>query len=267
MHHIRRGVGRPLLLIHGLGASALTWEPLLEELSRHHEVIAVDLPGFGETPPLGGEVTLAALTDSLEAFIAEQRLEAVATVGSSLGARLALELARRRVTGPTVALDPGGFWNRPERRMFATSVAASQRLLKLLEPWIPRIAASAAARTALLGQFSAAPWRLSERLAQREMCSLARSPSFTAALGALLHGERQAGMIGGAARAPIAIGWGCRDHVTFARQALRAAEQFPDAEVHWFEHAGHFPHWDDPAETVRLILETVRVAAPVAAGA
>jgi pimeloyl-ACP methyl ester carboxylesterase len=267
MHHIRRGTGRPLLLIHGLGASSLTWEPVWEELSRHHEVIAVDLPGFGETPALGGEVTVATLADSLQAFIAEQRLQGVATVGSSLGARLALELARRRVTGATVALDPGGFWNRLERRMFATSVGASQRVMKALEPWMPRIAASAAARTALLGQFSAAPWRLSERLALREMCSLARSPSFTVALRDLLHGERQRGMIGGAARGPIAIGWGRRDRVTFARQALRAAEQFPDAEVHWFEHAGHFPHWDDPAETVRLILETVRCAPPVAAGA
>ena len=30
---------------------------------------------------------------------------------------------------------------------------------------------------------------------------------------------------------------------------------FPDARLHWFERCGHFPHWDAPQETVRLILD------------
>ena len=30
---------------------------------------------------------------------------------------------------------------------------------------------------------------------------------------------------------------------------------FPDAELHWFERCGHFPFWDQPSETVKLILE------------
>lgn len=49
MHHVRTGSGPPLLLVHGLGSSLRNWDPVLDELSPRREVIAVDLPGFGQT--------------------------------------------------------------------------------------------------------------------------------------------------------------------------------------------------------------------------
>ena len=72
LNHVRRGSGSPLLLVHGLGAGWRSWTPLIEELAEHREVIAVDLPGFGETPPLTGKVSIATLTDSVADFIREQ---------------------------------------------------------------------------------------------------------------------------------------------------------------------------------------------------
>jgi pimeloyl-ACP methyl ester carboxylesterase len=47
--HDRRGSGPPLVLLHGLGSRRQVWDPLLTELTRHYEVITVDLPGFGES--------------------------------------------------------------------------------------------------------------------------------------------------------------------------------------------------------------------------
>jgi pimeloyl-ACP methyl ester carboxylesterase len=54
---------------------------------------------------------------------------------------------------------------------------------------------------------------------------------------------------------PVVIGWGRLDRICPPRQADRAQSQFPDARLHWFDRCGHFPHWDRPAETARLILE------------
>jgi pimeloyl-ACP methyl ester carboxylesterase len=54
----------------------------------------------------------------------------------------------------------------------------------------------------------------------------------------------------------MAIGWGRQDRVTLPRQAWRAQAAFPSARLHWFERCGHFPHWDQPAATVRLIEDT-----------
>lgn len=59
LNFIRRGSGSPLLLVHGLGAGWRSWTPILDRLAEHREVIAVDLPGFGHTPPLPGEVSIA----------------------------------------------------------------------------------------------------------------------------------------------------------------------------------------------------------------
>ena len=64
LHHVRRGTGSPLLLVHGLGAGLRSWDPIVDQLAQQREVIAVDLPGFGETPPLSGEVSIATLTDA-----------------------------------------------------------------------------------------------------------------------------------------------------------------------------------------------------------
>jgi pimeloyl-ACP methyl ester carboxylesterase len=121
----RRGSGPPLLLVHGLGASWPSWSPVLDELARHRQIVAIDLPGFGGSDPLPVGVTFAGLTDAVAEFISSEGLDGVDTVGSSMGARIVLELARRGVGGDTVALNPGGFWSRGELRYFSTSLRAS----------------------------------------------------------------------------------------------------------------------------------------------
>ena len=74
MHTIRKGSGKPLLLVHGPGCSARSWDPVLAALSAQREVIAVDLPGFGEAPALAGPVTVATLTDAVEKFVSRAAL-------------------------------------------------------------------------------------------------------------------------------------------------------------------------------------------------
>lgn len=256
LRHVRRGSGKPLVLVHGLGGSRRSWDTIIDALVAQREVIAVDLPGFGDTPPLAGEVTVATLADALVDFLHEHELRGVDVVGSSMGARLVLELARRGEVGATVALDPGGFWSDGERRVFAASLAASIRLVRLLHPLMPALTRSAVGRTVLFAQLSARPWRLSADVMLAEMRSYAAAPSFDSTLRALVHGPLQEGMRAGSARGPIVLGWGKRDLVTLPRQARRARERFPDARVVWFEGSGHFPHWDAPEETTRLILDT-----------
>ncbi|HEX5857607.1 MAG TPA: alpha/beta fold hydrolase [Microbacterium sp.] len=270
MHHVRQGKGRPLLLVHGLGGSHGSWETITSKLAGEREVIAVDLPGFGATPPLPGSPSIAAMADVLEGFLDEQGLDGVDVVGSSMGARLALELARRGLVGATVALDPGGFWTSREQRVFGLSIKVSVRLVRALSPLLPLLTGNPVTRTLLLSQFTAAPWRLDGDVALRELRRFLASPSFDGALHELAHGPLQGGMPAGTARGPIVIGWGRRDLVTLPRQAPRAARLFPDAELVWFERSGHFPHWDAADETVQTILAATRtptstIAAPVPA--
>ena len=49
--YTRSGTGAPLVLLHGIGLDRRSWDPVVPALSRHFDVIAVDLPGFGASAP------------------------------------------------------------------------------------------------------------------------------------------------------------------------------------------------------------------------
>jgi pimeloyl-ACP methyl ester carboxylesterase len=89
------------------------------------------------------------------------------------------------------------------------------------------------------------------------LCSYVASPVFDEMLAQLAYGEEQQGAPRNSITQPLVIGWGRRDRVCFPWQAKRALALFPDAQLHWFERCGHFPHWDAPAETAHLILSSL----------
>jgi len=123
MHQITRGSGKRLLLIHGLGSSWRGWQPILDDLAAERSVIAIDLPGHGVTPAQEDSGTFEGLVRSVERYLVANDLIGVAVVGSSMGARIVLELARRGKVGNVVALDPGGFWRGWERSSSASQLA------------------------------------------------------------------------------------------------------------------------------------------------
>lgn len=253
IHAIRSGSGRKLLLIHGLGGSQRSWGTIVHSLSAEREVIAIDLPGHGASPPEDDSGTFAGLVGSTQRFITENGLVGVDLVGSSMGARIVLELARRGIGGNVVALDPGGFWRGWERSYFKVTISASVRLLRALRPALPALSRNAASRTALLAQLSARPWALDPDLVATELKSLAATPTFDALVSDLAHGPEQEGPVV-APESRITIGWGRQDRLCLTGQASRAKAAFPTAELHWFDRCGHFPMWDQPAKTIQLIL-------------
>jgi len=122
LNQIERGTGRKLLLVHGLGGSWQSWSTILDALSVNRTVIAIDLPGHGATPAEHDSGTFDGLVSSVERYIADNGLAGIDVVGSSMGARIVLELARRGNVGNVVALDPGGFWRGWERTFFKITI-------------------------------------------------------------------------------------------------------------------------------------------------
>ena len=257
INYIRRGSGKPLLLIHGIGGSWRSWKTILNNLAEDREVIAIDLPGHGDSLPLDSATTVGTLCDAVEEFIDENELGGIDVVGSSMGARMVLELARRGGhVGGVISLDPGGFWQGWQVPFFYNSIKLSVKLVRLLQPVMPQITGSALGRSLLFAQFSARPWKLSADAALDEMRSFAESPVFDELLHNLAYGEVQKGSPKGSILKPLVIGWGRSDRVCLPSQAKLACEKFPDAKLVWFDGCGHFPQWDKPDETVDLILET-----------
>ncbi|OJF94406.1 alpha/beta hydrolase [Pararhizobium antarcticum] len=83
------GSGAPLVLIHGVGMRLEAWAPQMAALCASHRVIAVDMPGHGESRALPESSGLEAFVDWLSVFLDDLRLEHVSLAGHSMGALIA----------------------------------------------------------------------------------------------------------------------------------------------------------------------------------
>src|SRR6266581_1028027 len=107
----RMGSGPPLVLLHGVGHRRQAWGAVLDRLTPHRDVIMVDLPGHGESPPLEeGLPIVDALLGPVTALLGDLGVAHPHVAGNSLGGRLALEAA---AAGRAVVY--GAIINRPSR--------------------------------------------------------------------------------------------------------------------------------------------------------
>lgn len=266
--HERRGSGPPLVLIHGLGSHWQVWRPVLDEVARHRDVIALDLPGFGASPhwpqpqrggPAPGSVDH--LADRVAAFLAGLGLDRPAVAGNSLGGGVALELGRRGLAGSVTAFSPVGFWEPAGRRWCQLVVGGARAAGTAIGPALPRLFATRAGRAALCGLFYGRPGRLTpaECLASAE--ALGQAQGFAAARDALARWR----LGGPGARVrnttpltalPVTIAWGTRDVVLpYRSQARRARLLLPTARHVTLPGCGHLPFSDDPATCAGLLTQ------------
>jgi len=110
----RFGSGQPLVLLHGLGHRRQAWGAVAGLLAPYRDVILVDLPGHGQSPPLRarGQPAVKVLLREVLGLLDELGLARPHMGGSSLGGRLALEVAARNRAASVTALSPAGFWTR-----------------------------------------------------------------------------------------------------------------------------------------------------------
>ncbi|MEO0325451.1 MAG: alpha/beta fold hydrolase, partial [Myxococcota bacterium] len=84
------GTGAPLVLLHGLGASALSWAPIFRGLALDRRVIVVDLPGHGESAPFPDGFTLAGAGRAVAGLLEALGARDAVWVGHSMGGQIAL---------------------------------------------------------------------------------------------------------------------------------------------------------------------------------
>ena len=254
-HGLRRtGSGRPLVLVHGLGASHDCWRPLLPMLRPHRELVVMDLPGFGYAQPGRGAATIEAFTDHVEAVLADAGLLGADLVGSSMGGEIVLELLRRGHGGDVVALAPSGYWGTLGRWWFLLVAWSVTALATVLRPVVPAVVGARWGRELLLRPLSPNPSAL-PRVTVDASHTFARTTSFLPGLRHL--GSRREPVTVPAHRTRgrrVTIGWGRRDGLCLPGQADRALAAVPGARLHWFDDSGHLPPWDEPEATAALLL-------------
>lgn len=107
----RRGSGTPIfVLIHGIGLGRSVFADLIDHLDDTAQVIAIDLPGYGEAPEPPHVLTIERTADLIAAYLRERVDESVVLVGHSMGAQIAIEIAARHpdTASHIVLIGPSG---------------------------------------------------------------------------------------------------------------------------------------------------------------
>ncbi|MBA2946899.1 alpha/beta fold hydrolase [Streptomyces himalayensis] len=255
--YTRVGAGEPLLLLHGIGHHRQAWDPVIDILATERDVIAVDLPGFGESPALpdGLAYDLSTVVPALGSLCEALEIERPHVAGNSLGGLLALELGREKLVRSVTALAPAGFWTEAERRYaFSTLLAMRQGARLLPVPLIERLSRTAAGRAALTSTIYARPGRRSAEAVVAETLALRNATGFAPTLTA----GRQVLFKDDVPGVPVTVAWGTRDRLLLHRQGVRAKRVIPGARLVRLPGCGHVPMNDDPALVARIVLDTSR---------
>ena len=250
----RRGSGPPLVLLHGVGHRRQAWDAVLYRLTPHRDVIAVDLPGHGESPPLPASATpvLTVLRDQVTALFDELGLDRPHIAGNSLGGRLALEAAVAGRAASVTALSPAGFWRSDRDAQYARAVfRVMEAMGGILQPRAATLSRSTAGRALVYSVVVSRPSRMSPEQARGDMAA------FMAARPAMHLVLAQMTQFSGSVPTdiPVTIAWGTKDRLLPPRQVLVAKAALPQARFLPLRGCGHVPMTDDPALVADVVLQ------------
>jgi pimeloyl-ACP methyl ester carboxylesterase len=256
----RHGSGEPLVLVHGITHRRQAWYPVLEQLAEQREIILVDLPGHGQSPPLvtEGRPVADVLRAEFRQFLAEQQLDRPHVAGNSLGGLVALHAGVAGDARSVTALSPAGFWRTEQefahtRRLFIGACALTERL----GPAVERLAHTRGGRKVMYGLLSSHPARVSRDHALGDIRGfLYARPALRILLDAAEPFSETIPV-----DVPVTIAWAGRDLVLPPWQAKVAKRLLPHAEHIMMRGVGHVPMFDDPAYVARVLL---RGSAPTA---
>jgi pimeloyl-ACP methyl ester carboxylesterase len=257
----RRGNGSPLVLLHGIGHRWQAWEPVLGALAERHDVIAVDLPGFGRSPllPDGRGYDMAGAVQACADIFEDMGLDRPHVAGNSLGAVMSLELASRGLVSSATALAPAGFWS-PRDRAWALRVLSTIRQTGRAPLWLrSALIRNRYFRMAAAGLLYGHPSRMTAEIMLDDLLSMVGAAGFDLVAAA----GRDYVFASPPPTVPVTVAWGTRDRILWPRQARRAAELLPRARHVWLHRCGHVPMIDEPERVAALILSTCESGAAV----
>jgi NAD(P)-dependent dehydrogenase (short-subunit alcohol dehydrogenase family)/pimeloyl-ACP methyl ester carboxylesterase len=253
LNYERRGAGQPLVLVHGIGHRWQAWTPVMDELARHHDVIAIDLPGFGGSPvPSGGMPrTVAGLAQAVRVELAALGVGRFHMAGNSLGGAVALELAAGGAAASATALSPAGFQTTAEGRRGFTLLTLMRAGSFQPEPVLRRTFARPCARNRAFGAVVVHPSRLDPDRMLGDTLALRRAKGFWPIGWGLRHY-----VFTDAPAVPVTVAWGDHDRILVPAQAQRARVVLPEARHVSLPGCGHVPMSDNPALVASVILQT-----------
>jgi pimeloyl-ACP methyl ester carboxylesterase len=255
---LQTGDGFPILLLHGLGDSALTWQWVIGPLAGRHRVYALSFPGFGGSAKPAAPYSPEFFVSFTGAFMDVMGIDRVLLVGSSLGGLVALRLAQE-MPGRVKALALVGSAGLGREVSFSLRLLTLPGFGGLVTLWNKTFigAYQWAMLTTLL--LYAAPM-MAPHAWVSGLRQMARMPGY---LDATVATMRSIGNILGQKKKhilldrlyqieiPTLVLWGKQDRVIPHHHGQAAISRLPVGKLDVYEGCGHLPHIEAREQFVR----------------
>jgi pimeloyl-ACP methyl ester carboxylesterase len=249
----RAGSGPTLVLLHGLGHRRQGWTAVRDKLTPYRDVISVDLPGHGQSPPLrtSGQHPVEAIAEQTATLLSELGISRPHLAGNSLGGTIALTLAAQARAASVTVLSPAGFPGHDYEFYYNKALFTLIRVAaRGIRPLVPVLSASTAGRALLYGAMVTRPGRVTPEQAQGDVAGFASA------------GDAMRAVFAGPIRftaslpddVPVTVGWGTSDRVLRPSNARVARQQLPKARFVPLPGCGHVPMTDDPDLVAKVLL-------------
>jgi pimeloyl-ACP methyl ester carboxylesterase len=257
--------------LHGLGGSATNWTELAGLLACRADGLAIDLPGFGFSPPSASpDYRMSAQADAVAAMLDARGGPPAHLLGNSMGGGIAMLLAARRpdLVRSLTLISPAVPDLRPDVRRLS-----DPRMALALVPFVGRRARLALAGLTAREQIDqmlqlcfAEPHRVSSAriaFAETELVDRMSLPWAGHAVGTaagaifrewLAPARRSLWTVAAGVRVPTLVVWGARDRVISVRKAPRTARLLPRGRLLVLPRTGHVAQMERPVTVARAVL-------------
>ncbi len=247
------GDGPPLVLLHGVGDSAYTWQYVMPALALTHRVYAPSMPGFGGSARPRVDYSPEFFTAFAFRFLDALRIGRTGLVGNSLGGMIAMRMALsrpERVETLTI-VDSAGL---------GRGISPLMRLLtvpgigKMVTVWNKTAVGARQWALQMAAHLFAHPTRAPKEWV-RELSWMAQTPGYLEATvatvrgGSTIKGQRKRLILLDELpylEMPVLVVWGKKDRVVPKRHARAAVERLPNGRLSLVKDCGHLPHMEQP---------------------
>lgn len=247
-----------IILVHGLGYSGLRdWINVIPHLEKHYHVVALDLPGFGESDPTSLQLAPQKYAELLKWLIPQFSKDKVTLVGHSMGGAISLRFASEfpDMLSKLIMVDTAGVLHRAVFIRHMTQLLDRYEWLANYQQRFEFVNSTVNKINRFLGQIGDAALTRLDKLPDPTLVlmhnELAQKyvykdrPTLNAAIGLINEDFSEAISD---FQIPTHIIWGELDRVTPLRTGELLASQLINAELHVISDAGHVPMKDQPED-------------------
>jgi pimeloyl-ACP methyl ester carboxylesterase len=251
MNVLDYGDGPPLLFIHGLSGCWQNWLENIPYFARHHRVIAMDLPGFGQSEMPAEPISMKGYAATIDALMTELGIDSAQIVGNSMGGFIGAELAiqhparvERLVLAAAAGLSIEYIRTERENGLRHRAENVAFFYIGWLASQSHTVAARRRLRSALLLLVAAHPQKLPAALTIEQVAGSGK-PGFSDALDAMFNYPLRDRLE--KITCPTFIVWGDKDRLVPVRDAALFEKLIPDSRAVVYEDTGHLAMMERPA--------------------